>query len=62
VFLFFLLNVAFSFFSGIISYISGLDKHCTCYTFIPRSPLCSREHMLQSSCVDCPLDGLHYKR
>ncbi|KAM0862463.1 hypothetical protein ACQ4PT_045233 [Festuca glaucescens] len=41
--------------------IAGLDKLCTCSTFMPRSSLCSREHKLQSSCLECPLDGLHYR-
>uniref|UniRef100_A0ACD5XVK8 Uncharacterized protein n=1 Tax=Avena sativa TaxID=4498 RepID=A0ACD5XVK8_AVESA len=38
---------------------AGIDKLCRCSTFIPRSPVCSREHILQSSCRECPLGGLY---
>lgn len=39
--------------------VEVLNELCTCSTFIPRSSLCSREHMLQSSCHECPFDGFH---
>ncbi|XP_062193896.1 uncharacterized protein LOC133897258 [Phragmites australis] len=41
--------------------LEGLNELCTCSTFIQRSPLCSREHILQSSCYACPIDGFHYR-
>ncbi|KAL6601411.1 hypothetical protein ACP70R_044631 [Stipagrostis hirtigluma subsp. patula] len=34
---------------------------CACSNFIQRSSLCSREHMLQSSCHAFPNDGLRYR-
>ncbi|CAL5082799.1 unnamed protein product [Urochloa decumbens] len=41
--------------------LEGQDEHCACSTFMQRSSLCSREHLLQSSCYACPIDGLHYR-
>ncbi|RLN32810.1 uncharacterized protein C2845_PM03G05990 [Panicum miliaceum] len=41
--------------------LEGQDEFCACSTFAQRSSLCSREHILQSSCYPCPIDGLHYR-
>ncbi|XP_062199450.1 uncharacterized protein LOC133901928 isoform X2 [Phragmites australis] len=41
--------------------LEGLNELCTCSTFIQRSSLCSREHILQSSCYACPIDGFRYR-
>ncbi|CAN6218692.1 unnamed protein product [Urochloa humidicola] len=39
--------------------LEGQDEHCACSTFMQRSSLCSREHILQSSCYACPIDGYY---
>ncbi|TKW34586.1 hypothetical protein SEVIR_2G315100v4 [Setaria viridis] len=40
--------------------LEGQDELCACSSFMQRSSLCSREHILQS-CYACPIDGLHYR-
>ncbi|PUZ71914.1 hypothetical protein GQ55_2G351500 [Panicum hallii var. hallii] len=41
--------------------LEGQDELCACSTFAERSSLRSREHILQSSCYACPIDGLYYR-
>ncbi|KAG2636742.1 hypothetical protein PVAP13_2NG470100 [Panicum virgatum] len=41
--------------------LEGQDELCACSKFAQRSSLCSQEHILQSSCYACPIDGLYYR-